>query len=206
MGPGTSFAAKHRPGEEQEDQTMFVRGITLSLATMLAAAITAESALADHDRRKPRRIIVEEGYYPGPPIIRDIPGLRIFFGDYALSEEEFDALYGTPPRRANRYDDKELQQKPKRKASEREKQKQKQQQKSKTAAKQAEQKKTASKADSGLSCEKATSVVSGYGFSSVTPSSCSGKVYAFNATRDGKSFAIKLDPASGELTEVKKLP
>jgi hypothetical protein len=187
---------------------MYVRGITLSLAAMLAVAMTAESALADHDRRRPRRIIIEEGYYPGPPIIRDIPGLRIFFGDYALSEEEFDALYGTPPRRAYRYDDEELQQKPRRKAGDREKQKQKQQ-KSKTAAKpakQAEPKKTASKAASGLSCEKATSVVSGYGFSSVTPSSCSGKVYAFNATRDGKSFAIKLDPASGELTEVKKLP
>ena len=34
----------------------------------------------------------------------------------------------------------------------------------------------------------------------------SGKVYAFNAQRGGKSFAIKLDSASGELTEVKKLP
>ena len=56
---------------------------------------------------------------------------------------------------------------------------------------------TAAKAAGGaLSCDKATSVVSGYGFSSVTPSSCTGKVYAFNATRDGKSFAIKLDSAT----------
>ena len=50
------------------------------------------------------------------------------------------------------------------------------------------------------------SIVSGYGFSSVAAESCKGKVYAFNATRDGKKFAVKLDPASGELTEVKKLP
>ena len=56
-----------------------------------------------------------------------------------------------------------------------------------------------------MSCDKAGSIVSGYGFSSVNPTSCKGKVYAFNATRDGKSFTIKLDAASGELTEVKKL-
>lgn len=194
---------------------MLLRGITLSLAAVFAFGAMAEYAYADHDRRKPRRVIIDDGYYyPGPPIIREIPGLRIFFGDYALSEEEFDALYGTP-RRAYReryrddYDDDDPPAKPKRKASERDKQKN---QKSKTAAKPAKQdekKKTAASkapAASGLSCEKAGSVVSGYGFSGVTPSSCSGKVYAFNATRDGKSFAIKLDPASGELTEVKKLP
>jgi hypothetical protein len=183
---------------------MLLRGITLSLAAVFAFGAMAEHANAENDRRKPRRVIVDDGrYYPGPPIIRQIPGLRIFFGDYALSEEEFDALYGKP-RRVYR-DDEEPPAKPKRKAAERENQNK---QKSKTAAKQDEQKKAASKtaATSGLSCEKASSVVSGYGFSGVTPSSCSGKVYAFNATRDGKSFAIKLDPASGELTEVKKLP
>jgi hypothetical protein len=193
---------------------MFVRGITLSIAAIFAVGLMAETADADHDRRKPRRIIIEDGYYPGPPIIREIPGLRILFGDYALSAEEFDELYGTP-RRAYRYDEEPEPRKQKRKAREREKQKQQQKQKSKTAAKPAkpaELKKTASKtaaktaAASTLSCEKATSVVTGYGFSSVTPSSCSGKVYAFNATRDGKSFAIKLDSANGELTEVKKLP
>ena len=61
-------------------------------------------------------------------------------------------------------------------------------------------------AEGPLSCEKATTVVSGFGFSSVEAASCAGKVYAFNAKRGGKSFAIKLDPTSGELTEVKKLP
>jgi hypothetical protein len=190
---------------------MFVRGITLSLATLLATGVMVEHASADHER----------GYYPGPPIIREIPGLRILFGDYALSEEEFDELYGTPRRAYRYYDDEPEPRSQTRRARERErelqkrkerqKQIQKQKQKSKTAAKPAkpaEPKKTATKtaAASGLSCEKATSVVTGYGFSSVTPSSCSGKVYAFNATRDGKAFAIKLNSANGELTEVKKLP
>jgi hypothetical protein len=191
---------------------MFVRGITLSIAAIFTVGLMAEAANAEHDRRKPRRIIIEDGYYPGPPIIREIPGLRILFGDYALSAEEFDELYGTPRRAYRYYDEEPEPRKPKRKAREQEQQQQKP--KSKTAAKPAKPaetgtaKKTTTKtaAAAPLSCEKATSVVTGYGFSSVTPSTCSGKVYAFNATRDGKSFAIKLDPANGELTEVKKLP
>ena len=73
---------------------MFMRGITLSLATLLACSMMAESAQADH-RKRQRRMVVEEEYYPGPAFIREVPGLRIFFGDYALSEEEFDQLYGT---------------------------------------------------------------------------------------------------------------
>lgn len=188
---------------------MFVRGITLSLAALFAFGVMAETAHADNDRKKQRRIIVEDDYYyPGPPVIRHIPGIRIFFGDYALSEEEFDELYGTP-RRANRdEDDEPAPAKPKRKASEREKQKQQKNKAAEKPAKPADPKKASNKAAAatGLSCEKATSVVTGYGFSSVQPASCSGKVYAFNATRDGNSFAIKLDSASGELTEVKKLP
>ena len=59
-------------------------------------------------------------------------------------------------------------------------------------------------ASGALSCDKAGQIISGYGFSGVKPSVCTGKVYAFNATRDGNTFAIKLDSSSGELTEVKK--
>lgn len=55
------------------------------------------------------------------------------------------------------------------------------------------------------SCDKAEKIVLGYGFSDVKSAACSGKIYAFNATRDGKSYSVKLDPASGELTEVKKV-
>jgi hypothetical protein len=188
---------------------MLVRGIALSLASLLAAGSMVDSALADHKRR---HIIIEDDYYEGPPFVRHIPGLRIFFGDYALTEEEFDELYGTG-RRAYRRDREDYDPepaKPRRKSTQQEQQKPAK----KTASRPAEgagssTKKAPAKAaasSSGLSCERATSVVSGYGFSSVTPSSCNGKVYAFNAQRDGKNFAIKLDPKSGELTEVKKLP
>jgi hypothetical protein len=73
---------------------MFVRGLTLSLATLLAFSIVAPSAEADH-RKKHRRAMIYDNYYAGPDIVRSVPGIRLFFGDYALTEEEFDALYGT---------------------------------------------------------------------------------------------------------------
>jgi hypothetical protein len=185
---------------------MFVRGVVLAALSVFSIGLIAESAEADQ-HKKQRRVIIEDEYYPpGPPIIRHVPGLRIFFGDYALSEEEFDQLYGNNGRRVYRDEDEYDRAPPKkRKPVEREKKKPAKKQAAKPAQPAAEQKKAARKAE-GLSCDKATSVVSGYGFSSVTPSSCTGKVYAFNAMRDGKSFAIKLDSASGELTEVKKLP
>lgn len=206
---------------------MFVRAFTLSLATLLIFGLAAETAQADH-RKRHRRVYVEEDYYPGPAFIREVPGLRIFFGDYALSEEEFDQLYGTGSRRDRYdrgYDERYYEPEPlppRRRSASPEQQNRKktvtkpakpssaQETASAVTGKQTDQKKALRKsapaAASALSCEKATSVVTGYGFSSVTPSSCNGKVYAFNATRDGKSFAIKLDAASGELTEVKKLP
>ncbi|MDO8354345.1 MAG: hypothetical protein Q7T14_12855 [Aestuariivirga sp.] len=66
------------------------------------------------------------------------------------------------------------------------------------------EKKTASAAP-GMSCDKAGQIVSGYGFTSVKPTTCTGQVFAFNATRSGKAYMIKLSSASGELTEVKKV-
>jgi len=66
------------------------------------------------------------------------------------------------------------------------------------------EKKTASAA-SGMSCDKAGAIVSGYGFTSVKPTICTGQVFSFNATRSGKAYVIKLSSASGELTEVKKV-
>lgn len=77
--------------------------------------------------------------------------------------------------------------------------------KRKTYAKpQPQQKPAAAKKPTSISCSKAGQIVSGYGFRSVQQVTCSGKVYAFNATRDGKPFSIKLNSSSGELTEVKK--
>jgi hypothetical protein len=55
-----------------------------------------------------------------------------------------------------------------------------------------------------VSCDKAQKLVQGYGFADVKPAVCTGKVFAFNAMRDGKPYAIKVDAATGELTEVKK--
>ena len=61
------------------------------------------------------------------------------------------------------------------------------------------------KKSSALSCDKASDIVTGYGFSNVKATSCSGSVYSFAAARDGKPYSIKLSAASGELTEVKKV-
>jgi hypothetical protein len=66
------------------------------------------------------------------------------------------------------------------------------------------ERKTANSA-TGISCDKAGQIVSGYGFASVKPATCTGQVFAFNATRSGKAYIIKLSSASGELTEVQKV-
>ena len=192
---------------------MFRRATLLCLAALTAAGTLSGAARADHRRLPPPPPdYVEE--YTGPPILRYIPGVRILFGDYALTEDEYNQLYGQ--RRHRHFDESYYEPAPapaprakrvspppsKKPASATSSASTGQQPAQKTASAAA-----AKPAAAGaLSCEKATSVISGYGFSSVEAASCSGKSYAFNATRDGKKFAIKLDPASGELTEVKKLP
>lgn len=57
-----------------------------------------------------------------------------------------------------------------------------------------------------LSCNKAATIVGGYGFTGVTSSDCDGQVYSFNASRDGKPFMITLNSNSGELIKVRKVP
>ena len=54
------------------------------------------------------------------------------------------------------------------------------------------------------SCEKAGNIVNSYGFANVKATNCQGRVYTYSAVRDGKSFAVRIDSVSGELTEVKK--
>lgn len=196
---------------------MFVRGFTLSLATLLAIGVLG--TVSEAGQRKPPPPPPEE-YYSGPPFLRHVPGFRILFGDYALSEKEYDRLYGN----GDDFDESYYEPEPAPPAKKLKKKVVAPPKKpaaasvttsaktgpSTPAAKTTGQQKTASAtpkpASAGLSCEKAASVISGYGFSEVAPSSCAGKVYAFNAKRGEKSFAIKLDPSSGELTEVKKLP
>ena len=204
---------------------MLTRGLALSLTSLLAIGVIAGSALADH-RKHPRRAMAYDRYYAGPKIMHGVPGLRLFFGDYALSEEEFDALYGAERDFDESYYEPEPAPPAKRTV--------KSVKKRATAAPavrdsgaddmttatvnpakrpvskpritQPQTEDTEAAATAGLSCDKAGTIVTGYGFTGVKAQSCKGKVYAFNATRDGKSFAIKLDAASGELTEVKKLP
>ena len=65
--------------------------------------------------------------------------------------------------------------------------------------------KKTTRAATAISCDNAEKIVSGYGFANVTPTTCTGQVFAFNATRSGKSYVIKLSSASGELTEVNKV-
>ncbi|HEY7749686.1 MAG TPA: hypothetical protein VH933_13550 [Aestuariivirgaceae bacterium] len=55
-----------------------------------------------------------------------------------------------------------------------------------------------------VSCDKAKSIVSGYGFGNVEAKSCSGETYSFSAQRGGKNFSITVSALSGELTEVKR--
>jgi hypothetical protein len=64
---------------------------------------------------------------------------------------------------------------------------------------------TAKTSSGGMSCDKAGQIIAGYGFTSVKPQNCAGKVYAFNAARGGKNYLVKLSAANGELTEVKKI-
>jgi hypothetical protein len=59
-------------------------------------------------------------------------------------------------------------------------------------------------ASANVNCDKAKSIVTGYGFSNIQTMSCSGSVYSFSANRGGKSFSVKVSALNGELTEVKR--
>ncbi len=60
-------------------------------------------------------------------------------------------------------------------------------------------------ASNQLSCAKAKSIVSDYGFSGITARTCTGTVYDFTAKRDGKPYSVKVSSLSGELKGVKKI-
>ncbi len=203
---------------------MTAKALTLSLAALVAVGALSTSAEADH-RKKHRRQVTADQYYAGPPVVRGVPGLRLLFGDYALTEEEFDALYGTDDGQAfdeSYYEPKPVEQaKPRKKPVTKDTTAAAPKPAAKTTEKTVSVAKTASVAEpaegstttasttkpatAAVSCDKAQSIIAGYGFSSAKPESCAGKIYAFNATRAGKTFAVKVDSASGELTEVKKL-
>ena len=185
---------------------MVVRLVSATVAAAMALGMVSVESSAG-ERRHLRRGPAYDHFYAGPEVVRAVPGLRLLFGDYALSEEEYDALYGQEePGFDETYYEPEIAvpTKPQKKKAE-----------TKPGAATAsvapppatppKPVASAPKSAAGLSCDKAASIITGYGFSAVKPKTCAGKVYAFNASRDGKPFAIKLDSGSGELTEVKKL-
>lgn len=187
-----------------------IRGLSLFGVALLALGHHADAASAGSERREAPSVY--DDTYSGPPVIRRIPGVRILFGDSVQDEDAFDDVDGQKKKKKRKQLDEsyyepapaapvkpKVAKPPARSAAQ-------------PPANPALPQKSAATApakplaEGPLSCEKATSVVSGYGFSSVEAATCSGKLYAFNAKRGGNSFAIKLDPASGQLTEVKKLP
>jgi len=184
-----------------------IRGLSLSGVALLALAAMGNSAYAGGNHGEPPPVYEQD--YSGPPIIRNIPGLRILFSDRTGGENPSD-------KKKQKIDETYYEPQPvpsgKPKAVKPPPAKATAPATTKTTTNPALPQKTAATAPAAplaegpLSCEKATEVVSGFGFSSVEASICAGKFYAFNAKRGGKNFAIKLDPSSGQLTEVKKLP
>jgi hypothetical protein len=55
-----------------------------------------------------------------------------------------------------------------------------------------------------VTCDKGATIVAGFGFADVKPKTCTGDVYAFNATRGGKAYEVLLSAKNGALTEVKR--
>jgi len=185
-----------------------MRGLSLFGVALLALGHDADAASAGSERREAPSVY--DDTYTGPPVIRRIPGVRILFGDSALEDDEFDDGQTKKKKKKKQLDESYYEPAPAAPAKPKVVKPPATSAAKPPANPALPQKAAASPAkplpEGPLSCEKATSVVSGYGFSSVEASTCSGKLYAFNAKRGGNSFAIKLDPASGELTEVKKLP
>jgi hypothetical protein len=56
-----------------------------------------------------------------------------------------------------------------------------------------------------IGCSKGAEIVSGYGFTSVKPRTCTGSSYSFAASRGASGYLIMLSAATGEITDVQKL-
>jgi hypothetical protein len=174
--------------------------ITAALAGLAAALIAGN---AEAGKRLKYFVIGPESYYPGPEFIpppRYYRYYRYFVPGDGMTPEEYEEAYGRKFDFEEDYYEPEYQppaavrRKPVATATT-------------TTGSKTEEKvaSTSAKATGPLTCAKAGNIVSGYGFTSVKSSSCTGKVYSFTATRDGKAYAIRLDAASGELTEVRKV-
>ncbi len=56
-----------------------------------------------------------------------------------------------------------------------------------------------------IGCTNGADIISGYGFTSVKPQTCTGTVYSYNAVRAQNAYVINLSSATGEITDVKKV-
>ncbi len=160
---------------------MVLQAILLSLAVLPSGAVGATPGDV------PQLILVANDDTVGPTLLRKIPLVRDLFDDGAPTDAVTGGS-GQPPIDESYYEPEAITPAPNKPGAA----------KPATAAQKP--------ATPALSCEKATLVVSSFGFSSVEASSCTGKIYAFSAKRDGRTFTIKLNSVSGELTEVRKLP
>lgn len=186
------------------------------LALPLLGAAGADPASADHRWRL--RLIQPHywGYEPRPDWRPRRAYDRRFSDEFyeELEEEAFEEDYYEP--RYAEPDEDDFDEPPPKPAKKKKKtvntERPADRQTTKAAAKQPESKsepakKRTASAGSGKSvnCDRAAKIVSSYGFGAVTATSCTGKIYSFNASRGGKSYEIKLSSASGELTEVRKI-
>ncbi|MBL8907254.1 MAG: hypothetical protein JNM20_11305 [Rhizobiales bacterium] len=146
-----------------------------------------------------------ESFYPGPIFIPPPRYLRKY-NRYSAYEDEYDdfdpdyyepryAPPGPPKKKVKKPQQTPQASKPSTTTTTK---------KAATTTKKPQTQQQAQKKPTSITCDKASSIVAGYGFSSVKPSTCEGKEYAFAATRDGANYVIKMSSANGELTQVKK--
>ena len=57
-----------------------------------------------------------------------------------------------------------------------------------------------------VDCDKGAAIVSGFGFDNVKTKNCAADTLAYNAQRSGQPFEVSVNPKTGELIAVKKLP
>jgi hypothetical protein len=55
-----------------------------------------------------------------------------------------------------------------------------------------------------VDCNRAASIVTGYGFSDLVPRTCEGKELVFEGVRDTQLYVVKVSPIDGELLHVSK--
>lgn len=196
-----------------------MKTLRLALVALLAMigffALPQASAEADHLRWMP------QGYFPPPPPRRVYRYYPDIYEDDFYADDYDDDVYYSYEEPEPRYEPKPRKKKKKSTASAPSKVKPQTAAKPKKPTKKPAQtasvpkpKKTtasakttnsaAATASANVSCDKAKSIVTGYGFSDIQTMSCAGSVYSFAANRGGKSFAVKVSALNGELTEVKR--